>query len=112
MAKNTIEFDEDGLEKLLKSKEIQQILMGEANKVQGTAKATAQAAQKGPGGELTGYAESGFSVEYRARGRRPEVRVLSNADPEMALRVYFATQIRDGVAHLRAALYAHTTRGA
>lgn len=112
MAKSRITFNEDGLQDLLNSPGVKQALMAEANKVRATAQSTAQAAQGGPGGKLTGYAEAGFTVEFVARGKRPEVRVQSNADPQMALRVYFASQKRDGVSHLRAALYANSTRGA
>lgn len=87
-------------------------LMGVAGSVAAEAQATADSAQKGPGGRIDGYAEAGFSVEWEARGgKRPRVNVVSNADPKTALAVHFYTQKRDGVAHLRAALYRFTRRG-
>lgn len=112
MGKVKIVWDEQGFEDLLNSPEIKAALMAEAQNVRGTAQATAQDAQGGPGGDLAGYAEAGFSVEYIKRGRRPEVRIVSNADPQMALRVYFASQKKWGVSHLRRALYKNSTRGA
>jgi len=90
---------------------IKTMLMSTASQVAAEAQATADYAQLGPGGELTGYAEAGFDVVYEPRGTKPRVVIRSNADPETALRVHFYTQKRDGVGHLRAALYKFTTRG-
>lgn len=107
MARTTVRVDvhPEGLVDLLRSSpEIRSLLAGEASKVKAAADATAQEAQNGPGGTLSGYAEAGFSVVWEMRGRRPRILITSNADPEMALRVHFYTQKRDGISHLRAAL--------
>lgn len=95
---------EDLVAFLQENKEIRDLLIGEAQKVQDEAAATAQDAQGGPGGRLYDYAESGFSVEWEQRSRRPRVNIRSNADPEMALRVHISTTVRNGIGHLRAAL--------
>lgn len=82
------------------------------SQVAAEAQATAQDAQKGPGGTISGYAEAGFDVVWEPRGgKRPRVVIKSNASPETALRVLFYTQKKWGVAHLRRALYKYTTRG-
>jgi hypothetical protein len=79
------------------------------NKVAAAAAATASAAENGPGGSITGYAEAGFSVEWYPGGPgRPGVRVVSKADIKTIMAVYFYTQKRDGVTHLRAALRTQT----
>lgn len=91
-------------ELLVRNPELRAIFSSVGEQVKSAAEATAQAAQNGPGGTLHDYAEAGFTVKWEARGRRPRVVISSNADPEMALRVHFYTQKRDGVAHLRAAL--------
>jgi hypothetical protein len=94
------------------NKYIRDELVGVANLVAAEAKSTAQSAQNGPGGTIAGYAEAGFSVVWEARGgKRPRVNVVANADPNMSLRAYFYTMKRDGVDHLRAALYKFTKRG-
>lgn len=100
-----IVWDEDALAKITKLPEIKDVLLEEADKVAREAQATAQDAQGGPGGRLAGYAEAGFSVVYNERSRRPSVDIVSNANPEMTLRVYFASQKKWGVSHLRRALY-------
>ena len=82
-----------------------------ANSVQGEAQATASSAEEGPGGTITGYASAGFSVVYEARGKRPRVLIKSNADSATITAAHFHTQKRDGIAHLRAALYKFTKRG-
>lgn len=89
---------------LQENKEIRDLLINTAQAVQAQAESTADNAQKGPGGTLSGYAEAGFSVTWESRGKRPRVLISSNADPEMALRVHFYTQKRDGISHLRKAL--------
>ena len=85
---------------------IRQLLLSTGEAVAGVASSTAQDAQGGPGGRLHGYAESGFKVEYESGSKRPQVKVRSLADPMMALRVHFYSQRKNGVGHLRAALYA------
>lgn len=89
---------------LQENKEVRDLLINTAQSVQAAAESTADDAQKGAGGTLYGYAEAGFTVEWEARGKRPRVIISSNADPEMALRVHFYTQKRDGISHLRKAL--------
>jgi hypothetical protein len=94
------------------NKPIRDLLVGVAKNVAQEAQSTAQSAQEGPGGTIYGYAEAGFSVVYEGRGgKRPRVNVVANADPKMALAAYFHTLKRDGVDHLRAALYKFTNRG-
>lgn len=106
MAKVQIQKNQAGFTKLLQSAEMRAGLMRQGEKVLAEAQATADAAQKGTGGKITGYAEAGFSIEYETRGKRPRVVVKSNnTDPITLERVYWFTQKRDGVAHLRAALY-------
>ena len=108
-----IVFDELALAELVsKNKYIRDELVHTAQAVAAEAQATADSAQNGSGGRLTGYAEAGFKVEYQSRGgKRPRVNIISNADPETALAAHFYTQKRDGVGHLRAALYKFTRRG-
>ncbi len=107
MGKVRIQIDERALSELVsENKYIRDALVKVANNVKAAAESTAQDAQNGPGGRLEGYAEAGFEVVWEARGgKRPRVLIQSNADPQMALRVHFYTQKRDGVAHLRKALH-------
>lgn len=113
MANVRVVVDEAALSRFLSTEPgIRNLLMDTAKQVAGEAQATAQSAQEGPGGTIYGYAEAGFSVQYESRGNgRPRVNIVSNADPKMALAAYFHTLKRDGVDHLRAALYKFTTRG-
>ena len=106
-------IDPNGLSEFLqRNKAIRDILVGTATRVAATAQSTADSAQKGSGGKITGYAEAGFSVQWQARGgKRPRVNIVSNADPKTFMRAYWYTQKRDGVTHLRKALYTHTFRG-
>lgn len=87
------------------------LLMDVGRDVAAEAQATAQSAQNGSGGRLTGYAEAGFTVEWDERTTRPRVNVISNADIKTAMAAHFYTQKRDGVGHLRAALYKFARRG-
>ncbi len=88
------------------------MLLATGQQVAATAQATAQSAQLGPEGRLTGYAEAGFEVELETRfAGRPRVNIRSLADIKTALAAHFYTQRRDGVGHLRAALYSITSRG-
>lgn len=106
-----IVWDEDALKKIAQLPEIKDVLLEEAAKVKAEAENTAQDAQGGPDGELHGYAEAGFKIEYETRSNVPRVNIVSQADPEMALKVYFASQKKWGITHLRRALYKFTTRG-
>lgn len=113
MARNVkVVIDEQGVKEFLqKNKEVRDLLVGVGQDVAAEAQATASDAEKGPGGRLDGYADAGFSVEWENRAGRPRVNVVSNADPQTTLGVYFSTQKRWGVSHLRRALYKFTTRG-
>lgn len=89
---------------------IRSLLMTVGQAVATQAQATASSAEEGSGGRIDGYASAGFRVEWVTKGR-PQVRIMSNAPSDMITAAHFHTQIRDGVAHLRAALYKFTTRG-
>lgn len=113
MARIRVVIHEDGLTALVnENKYIRDALVGTAQSVASEAQATANDAQGGAGGRLDGYAQAGFSVQYQSRGgKRPRVNVVSNADGKTAMAAHFYTQKRDGVGHLRAALYKFTGRG-
>lgn len=102
--------DEQGIAEFLQSnKQVRDLLVGQGQAVANQAQATADSAQEGTGGTISGYAEAGFTVEWEARGgARPRVNIVSQADEETFLAAHFHTQRRDGVAHLRAALYSIT----
>jgi hypothetical protein len=85
-------------------------ILGIANKVRAEAQRTASSAENGPGGTISGYSGAGFSVEWEDRGKRPRANVKSNAPGETAMAAHFFSQKRDGVGHLRAALYKFTSR--
>ena len=108
---NKIVYNPKGIQDLLMSRDIEKALVEFGDKVAAEASATASSAEEGPGGRIDGYAAAGFSVVYERRSKRPRVLVKSNADPETAMAAHFHTQWRDGVAHLRAALYKFTKRG-
>ena len=105
--------DEEGISEFLqRNKTVRDLLFSAANSVKGEMEATASDAEKGPGGDLDGYASAGFATEWEARGgRRPRINIKSLADPYLAIRVNLATQARNGIMHLRAALYKFTDRG-
>lgn len=112
MARVKVVVDNQGLvEFLRKNKPIRDMLNTEAQKVKANAEATASSAEEGAGGRIDGYASAGFSIRWVMRGRRPRIDIVSNADGETATAAHFHTQLRDGVAHLRAALYGITFRG-
>jgi hypothetical protein len=113
MARPRVEIDQVGLRELLaENKGLRDALASVANDVAAEAQATASEAENGAGGRIDGYAAAGFSVKYTPGGPgRPGFEVHANADPETATAVHFYTQKRDGVAHLRAALYSQTTKG-
>lgn len=102
--------DEQGLAEFLQAnKSVRDALVSTAQQVAGAAQSTAPSAENGPGGSINGYASAGFTVEWESRGgKRPRVNIVSNADSETATAAHFYTQRRDGVAHLRAALYSVT----
>lgn len=104
--------DPRGIEYFLKTnKPVRDMMSRLANDVKAEADATASAAEKGEGGTITGYAAAGFTVKWETRSKRPRIIIKSNADSNTVNRVYWYTQKRDGVAHLRKALYKFTTRG-
>jgi hypothetical protein len=112
MAKVKVKVDPQGVADFLRqNKAIRDLLNSQAQQVKANAENTASAAEKGPGGRLSGYADAGFSIRWIMRGRRPRIDIVSNADSKVATAVHFYTQKRDGVAHLRAALYKITDRG-
>lgn len=113
MAKVKIVYDEQALTDLVnRNKYIRDELMGVAGAVAREAQATASEAEEGAGGTIDGYAAAGFSVEWQNRGgKRPRVNIKSNAPAETATAAHFHTQRRDGVAHLRAALYKFSGKG-
>ena len=113
MANVKVVVHEEGIVQFMQeNKQVRDMLVGVARSEANEAQATASDAEKGPGGRITGYADAGFSIEWQARGgKRPRVNVVSNADPMTALAAHFYTQKRDGVAHLRKALYSQTRKG-
>lgn len=114
MANVKVQVHEQGIADLLEANPaIRAQLMGVAGEVAAAAQATAGEAENGPGGRIDGYADAGFSVVWEARGgKRPRVLVVSNAPIKTFLAAHFHTQKRDGIAHMRAALYKFTRRGA
>jgi hypothetical protein len=101
---------EDGLAELMaENPELRGVLWQVGNKVAAAAASTASAAEKGPGGRITGYADAGFSVEWhKGNPGRPGVRIVANADMKTVMAVYWYTQKRDGETHMRAALRSQT----
>lgn len=112
MAKARIVIHSDGFADMMNDSTMKALLLEIGNQVASEAASTAQDAQQGPGGTISGYAEAGFDVIYEHRGSRPRVKVMSLADAETASAAHFYTQKRDGVGHLRRALYKFTRRGA
>ena len=107
-----IVFEKNAIDQIAQESGIKKMMMNLGEQVIGEAEATASDAQNGAGGTLYGYAEAGFDLQWDSRGgKRPQVVVKSNADPEMALRVGFHSQKKWGVSHLRRALYKFTKRG-
>jgi hypothetical protein len=91
---------------------VRNLLMQTGYNVAAEANSTASDAEQGPSGRISGYASAGFSVEFQVRpGARPRVNVKSNAPGDIALAAHFSSQRRNGVGHLRAALYRFTSRG-
>lgn len=113
MAKARIVWDESAFAEFVsRNKYIRDALVYTAQDVASEAQATASDAEGGPGGTIDGYAAAGFSVVYQSRGgKRPRVNIVSNADGETAMAAHFNSQRKDGVGHLRAALYKFTGRG-
>jgi hypothetical protein len=113
MAKFKIEkivFEKGALDKFIQeNKDIKNLLMDLANNVKREAEATASDAENGPGGKITGYASAGFTVKYEKRSKRPVVKIISNADGETATAAHFNSQRKNGIGHLRAALYKYST---
>ena len=112
MAKVKIVYEKDGILNFLKAnKPIRDMMMHTGMAVQANAQATAQSAQNGPGTTIDGNADAGCATVWEQRGKRPRVVVKSLAPAETATAAHFYTQKRDGVAHMRAALYKETNRG-
>jgi hypothetical protein len=113
MARGKVKVDQSAIRELLAdNKGLRDALASVANDVANVAASTASAAENGSGGRIDGYAAAGFSVKFTNGGPgRPGFEVHSNADAKTATAVHFYTQKRDGVAHLRAALYSQTSRG-
>jgi hypothetical protein len=112
MARVKVKVDPQGVADFLRSnKGVRDLLNAQAQQVKANAEASASAAENGVGGSISGYADAGFTIRWVMRGRRPRIDIVSNADSKTATAVHFYTQKRDGVAHLRAALYNITTRG-
>jgi len=105
-------FNRDGVRQLMNDAGMDRLLFGIGQQVQAEAEATAQNAQRGPGGTIAGYAEAGFSLTVEELGDRPVAIIASKAQPEVAWAAHYYTQKRDGVGHLRKALYKFTRRGA
>lgn len=111
MAKTRVVIDNAGVADFLNhNKDVRDMLNREAQRVKAEAAATASEAERGPGGRIDGYASAGFSIKWIMRGKRPQVQIVSNADSKTVTAVHFYTMKRDGVAHLRKALYSITTR--
>lgn len=98
---------EEGIAAFLQmNKPVRDMLVHTAQAVADEAQRTASSAEEGPGGRIDGYSAAGFSVQWEARGgKRPRVNISSNAEKETFLAAHFHSQLRDGVGHLRAALY-------
>jgi hypothetical protein len=112
MAKVKVTVHNDALVTFLReNKPVRDLLAKQAATVKANAEASASEAENGSGGRITGYADAGFKIRWVMRGRRPRIDIVSNADSKTVTAVHFYTQKRDGVAHLRAALYGITSRG-
>jgi hypothetical protein len=112
MASVKVKVDPQGVADFLRSnKGVRDLLNAQAQQVKARAEATASDAENGAGGTIDGYADAGFQIRWIMRGRRPRVDIVALADSETVTAVHFHTQKRDGVAHLRAALYDITDRG-
>lgn len=104
-----IVIDKKAIGKWLRTDDsVAHLLLDQARDVASEAAATASEAENGSGGELDGYASAGFSVDIMQTPTRQAAIIASNAAPETALAVHFYTQRRDGIGHLRAALYKFT----
>lgn len=107
MAKKGFEFDKKAFQDyILNDFKLNETLKNEAEKVASKARQTADDAENGPGGTISGYASAGFTVKVVKGSKRNEYRVVSNADPKISLAAHFNSQRKNGIGHLRAALYA------
>lgn len=106
-----IEVNKKDIQKWLsESKEVKKLLMDVAKDVEGEARRTASDAENGSGGTITGYESAGFKTEYDTSGNIPVAKVVSNADGGTATAAHFNSQRKNGIGHLRAALYKFTTK--
>ena len=101
---NNVTINRNWQKELLNEAAVKNQILNVANDVKAKAVSTAAEAENGPGGTIDGYSQAGFRVEWNTE-RKPQARVYSNANPETFMKVYWYTQKRDGVTHLRAALY-------
>jgi len=101
---SNVKINKNWQSEVLNEPAVKNQILNVANSVKAKAESTASSAEKGPGGTIDGYSQAGFRVEWNTQ-RKPQARVYSNANPETFMKVYWYTQKRDGVTHLRAALY-------
>lgn len=109
---NRLVWNKAGIRQLMNDAKMDEFLFSVAKDVQTEAIATAQDAQRGPGGTISGYAEAGFFVGIEDSGDRPIAIVAAKAPGDVSWAAHFFTTKRDGIGHLRAALYKFTHRGA
>ena len=106
-----VKIDKSAIKKWLQEDEgVRKLLITEANKVKAEMQATASSAENGAGGNITGYAAAGFEVDIVKGKKRMSAIIYSKAPAAIAMAVHFYTQRRDGVGHIRAALYRFTTK--
>lgn len=110
MARVSIRLNSAGFRELLRDPDVLSVVRDVAENVAAEARATASEAENGAGGTIDGYAAAGFTVATDMNAKRPDVRVISNADLDTFLRAHFHSQRKHGVAHLRAALYKFTDK--
>jgi hypothetical protein len=108
MARNgTFKLDKKAVADYLKNDiKINLALKEQAEQVANKARNTASDAENGPGGTISGYASAGFRVELKKGPTRNTYMIVSNADPKISLAAHFNSQRKNGIGHLRAALYA------
>jgi hypothetical protein len=101
---NNVQINRNWQQEVLNDPAVKNQILAVADAVKNAAAMTASSAEKGPGGTIDGYAAAGFRVEWDNK-RKPQAKVYSNANIALFMKAYWYTQKRDGVAHLRAALY-------
>lgn len=108
--KTRVVVHEEGIADFLSmNKGVRDMMFDVANEVVSEASRTADSAQKGSGGRISGYAEAGFEAQWESRGgKRPRINIVSKADKDTAWSAHFHSQLVGGVGHLRAALYSNS----